>query len=239
LKGLARKIGPLIVAGVIVSIIASAIFITVSASRGGSDNSGISLSLSNGAETALCQTVPPVDSVPYVSYANQSTISHRLSNDSIRLLTLEIPPGSTGTLCVRFALSNGSVSAADLAAHVYSVQAMPLHPGSGFEYSYTPSEDLMITSNATELKASIGNKPTTFTVVYTLTSVNNTAGYYDLSLPNNCPPLLPLAVVGPLQSPSSSNFTGFFTSFQCRSQGNISLISIVGYNGLKTRWITG
>jgi len=163
---------------------------------------------------------------------------------SMKWTALVMQPGTTANLCVTYSVGTNDLPLSDFAAAIYRVTVTPTydsnHNLSGHGYSYSPATDPSISWDSSSLHYSGANGSFTVTVVYTISASNIVSGFYDLTYPNNCPPLIPFAVVGSFTTVSSSDFPqGFFFDSSCRLEGSLGHPTVTGYSGMITTIVQG
>jgi hypothetical protein len=148
-------------------------------------------------------------------------------------------PDSTAKLCVTWSTNSQDLKLSDFSAEIDNVTVTPYADGNGYSYSRAPNVN--ITWNASSVHYSkINESSYAVTVIYTITATSNAHGFYTLGYPNNCPPIIPFAVVGNSQSVSSSDFPkGFFFLSSCKLSGLLSTGRITGYDGVSTTVVNG
>jgi hypothetical protein len=149
-------------------------------------------------------------------------------------------PASAASLCITWTTSSQNLKLSDFSAEIDEVTVTHYADGSnGYSYSRAPSVNITWDASSVHY-GKINQSSYAVTVVYTITASSNAHGFYTLSYPNNCPPMIPFAVVGNSQSFSSSDFPqGFFFLSSCKLDGPLSIGTVTGYSGMSTIMVRG
>jgi hypothetical protein len=108
------------------------------------------------------------------------------------------------------------------------------------EYSYAVAHNVNFTFDPALLNLTrLSSTPGSITVAYSVTSSPLVMGYYKISYPFNCPPLIPFAVAnGGPSSVSPLDFRGFFEPSSCLTSNRIISSVITGFSGMSAEWMT-
>jgi len=156
-----------------------------------------------------------------------------------KALVFLMQPGSTSRLCVRYPfMSQQSILTAknlgitiEYTAEVTVTTSTGTVGSQNFALSAIPR---MVTfSNST----STPPNQTSVDVVYTITALNASKGFYALSVFNQCPPALPLAVGYAGNQVNSSDFRGLFNLSTCTEEIPLMDGLIVGFMGMNAIYV--
>jgi hypothetical protein len=149
-------------------------------------------------------------------------------------------PASAAALCITWTTSSQNLKLSDFSAKIDNVTVTHYADGSN-GYSYSRAPGLNITWDASSVHYSkINESSYAVTVVYTITASSSAHGFYTLGYPNNCPPIIPFAVVDSSHKVTSSDFPqGFFFLSSCKLDGSLSIGRVTGYSGMSTTVVSG
>jgi len=153
-------------------------------------------------------------------------------------------PGSTAELCVTYNVTQiaaaQSLSDVLFSAKVYSFSTTPItgSGGKGFMYSFTNYTGVLTGADPEIASFSQGSTGGAVNVVYSLTALSGTNGFYSLSFTNSCPSSMPFVIGSSASQISDTDFPGFFMPSSCRAQIPLSTGIVTGYSGMQVLWIS-
>ena len=158
--------------------------------------------------------------------------------------------GSTAEICVTYKMlgqfnsTNGTPPTPAFAISVQKVVAIPHFDASGvqhgFDYKFASVPGISSTSTPLQPVFSGGSSGSwKVTVVYSITNSGSSTGFFDLEFTNQCPALIPFAVVSGSLPVSASDFQGFFLPGSCPLfETGLSLGTVTGTSNVETVEIT-
>jgi len=154
-------------------------------------------------------------------------------------------PGTTGLLCVTYAVEMSTIQqenttiqfqgTVDLVNATYTNNT----GGEGYYYSYSfsPAPGVADAADPAAVTFQRGSNVTSITIVYTIAASRESAGFYSLGYPIECPQLIPLAITNGSNKITAADFPGFFFPKACTGEHPLSEPRVTGLADMNTTLI--